>query len=484
MNETALSKSTLGSAYHIAVSAATTLLGLLRTVLLMRFLDPQAFGIISLALFFSTFVTPFAEFGLDSALIQCKEPSRRTYSTHFILRMVLGSVVLLLAWLLSPVLRRIYGQQAIVVDVFLILLGINLFNATYATPAVLLRKELRFGSLALLNLGASLAMTITAPLLAYLGAGLWSLVVEQAVGPLVRWLGLWGILRPWRFTLGFERKWATLSLRFGGQVVFSNMLGILLDRFDDFWTGTTLGTIALGFYSRAYEVAQYPERVLATPIVVVFFSTYAALQEKKEELSKAFFRSCSFLVRIGFLLALLLAIIAPDLTLLLFGEAWLPIVPLFRWMLIYALLDPLYANLSYLLVGVGRPDLLMRSRMLQVGLFVVAVIGLAKVWGTNGVAIAADLMMLSGTLLLFRQSQRFVRFSWRELILAPFVATTGGGVAGLLMLRFAHWDSLWLSLLIKCAVVVGGYGLILFLSEGRVLIEQAKEMWKGLVEVE
>lgn len=481
MNDSTLSKSTSGSVYHIAVSLATTLLGLLRTVLLMRLLAPQAFGIVSLALFFMTFVTPFVEFGIDSALIQDKDPNRKTYATHFVLRLLFGVVVMGLGLMAALGLGRIYAHQTIMVDVFLVLLGINLFASTYATPAAILRKELRFATLALLNLTASLAMTITAPLLAYLGAGLWSLVAEQAMGPFVRWLGLWIILRPWRLTLDFDGQWARSSLKFGGQVVLSNTLGVLLDRFDDFWTGSTLGATSLGYYSRAYEIAQYPERVLSTPIISVFFSTYAALQKKPAELAIAFSRSSGFLIRAGFLLAILLAVIAPELTMLLFGETWLPIVPLFRLMLIYTMLDPLYANLSYLFVGVGRPDLLMRVRLLQAGLFVVAVVSMANLWGVNGVAMAANLMMLSGTMLLFWQSHRFVRFSWRELILAPVVAATCSGVTGLMLIRFIHWDNLWTGLLIKCAAVVSGYGLILFLSEGSTLIEQVRQLWGEVV---
>jgi lipopolysaccharide exporter len=481
MNEPTLSKSTSGSVYHIAVSIATTLLGLLRTVLLMRLLAPQAFGIVSLALFFMTFVTPLAEFGIDSALIQYKEPNRKTYATHFVLRLLFGVVVMGLGLMAAPGLRRIYAHQTIMVDVFLALLGINLFASTYATPAAILRKELRFVALALLNLAASLAMTITAPLLAYLGAGLWSLVAEQAIGPFVRWLGLWVLLRPWRLTLDFDGQWARSSLKFGGQVVFSNTLGVLLDRFDDFWTGSTLGATSLGYYSRAYEIAQYPERVLSTPIINVFFATYAALQKKPLELAKAVSRSSGFLIRAGFLLTLLLAVIAPELTMLLFGETWLPIVPLFRLMLVYAMLDPLYANLCYLFVGVGRPDLLLRVRLLQVGLFIVAVVSLANLWGVNGVAIAANLMMFSGTMLLFWQSHRFVHFSWRELMLTPAVATIGSGVIGLMLIRFVHWDILWIGLLVKCAVIVSGYGLILFLSEGSTLIEQARQLWSEMV---
>ena len=369
LSQSVLSKSVRGATYNVAASAITIVLGFVRSVLLMRLLMPEQFGVVALALFFMTFLTPFSTFGIDSALIQCQEPRKETFATHFVLRLALAGAILLLGLIVSPLLRRIYAEQAIVVDVFLGLLAINVLVASFSTPGAILRRDMRFGPLALLNLISSLAMTITAPMLAYLGAGLWSLVAEQAVGPIVRAVGYWGFLRPWRFSLRFDWDEARSFLRFGRHVFSANVLGILLDRFDDFWTGTALGPTPLGYYSRAYEVAQYPGRILAKPITSVFFSTFAAVQDEKTELSKAFFRSSSYLVRAGFLMTTLLVFGASEITIILFGKTWLPIVPVFRLMLIYTLLDPLYQNLSYLVIAVGQPNLLSRIRLLQAAIF-------------------------------------------------------------------------------------------------------------------
>jgi PST family polysaccharide transporter len=467
MDESLLAKSARGSAYNIAVSAVTILLGFTRSVLLMRLLGPEQFGAVALSLFFATFLAPFSSLGLDGALIQKKDASPGAFSTHFILRLVGGAAVLALGALAAPALRRLY--PGLVVDIFLILLVVNLFEASFATPGVVLRREMRFGAIAALNLAASLAMTVTAPLLAYLGAGVWSLVAEQAVGPAVRWLGVWGVLRPWRLRFGFDREEARSSVKFGSQVLSANLLGILLDRFDDFWTGSVLGTAALGYYSRAYEIAQYPERVLATPVTNVFFSTYAALQENRTELSRAFFRSSSFLVRAGFLLAVVLLGAAPEVTLILFGATWLPIVPVFRLLLVYVLLDPFYTNLSYLLVGVGQPGLLTRVRVLQAGLFVGLVVVLARLAGMRGVALAADLMMLSGTLALVAHSRRFTRYSLRRMFVWPLAAAGLAALASWALAQALSPASLWGSLLLKAGTAAAIYALVLYLAERRTI---------------
>ncbi len=480
ISESALARSARGSAYNIAVSAITIVLGFVRSVLLMRLLAPEQFGIVALALFFMTFLTPFSTFGVDSALVQIQKPRDETFSTHFVMRLMLALSILGLAFLASPLLRRLYADQVILADVLLVLLLINLLEASFATPGTLLRRDMRFGAIALLNLLSSLAMTITAPLLAYLGAGLWSLVAEQAAARAVRWVGLWGFLRPWRMSLHFDWDEARSLLGFGRHVFSANLLGILLDRLDDFWTGTALGYTALGYYSRAYEVAQYPERVLATPVTNVFFSTYAAVQEKKTELAKAFFRSSSFLVRAGFLMAVVLAVVTPEITLILFGTTWLPIVPVFRLMLVYVILDPFYVNLSYLIIGSGRPEWLARVRLMQVVFFALALVILARLWGINGVAVAADVMMLSGTVALLVYSRRLVSFSLPRLFGWPAVAVAASSALGYALIQGIRWTGLWQGLIFKGLAVSATYGLILYWAERQIIHEYSSRILRPL----
>jgi len=447
----------------------------------MRILSPDDYGVVALALFFVTFVTPFSVLGIDSALIQKKDPHKGDFSTHFSIRLGLSVLLLFVGFLVAPLLRKIYADQVVVVDVLLVLLVINIIQASYSTPGIVVRREMRFGAIAILNLSASLAMTVVAPLFAFLGAGLWSLVAEQAASQVVRWVGFWIVLHPWRFSLRFITEKAKDLILFGSSVLSSNLLGISLDRFDDFWTGTFLGSSALGYYSRAYEMAQYPERILATPITNVFFPTYAAVHEDKETLSKAFFRSSSFLVRAGFLFAIVLLASASELTVILFGEKWLPIVPIFQLMMIYIFLNPLYANLSYLIMGVGKPGILARVRLVQVVIFVITVILFAYAWGTRGVATAANLMMLIGTVSLFIISRRFVHCSLTRMFKWPTIAAVLAGLAGLALTLVAPNLGIWGNLILVSATIAACYSLILYLTEREIIHSYAAQIIRPML---
>ncbi len=429
----------------------------------MRLLGVESFGTVSLALFFSKLILPVSSLGLDHALLQKKAPLPDAYSTHFILRIGVNLAMGLLCLGISPLLRVEYDDQ--LVNIFLILLIISLLDSTYATQYVVLRREMHFGALAIINLCASVLMTLITPIAAYLGAGVWSLVIEQALGSIVRWIGIWIFLRPWKLSFQLNITEARSQISFGSQVVSSNLLGTVLDRFDDFWIGTTLGSTALGYYSRAYELTQYPERILSSPITSVFLSIYASVQDNRQELSKLFFRSSSFLVRAGLLVSVVMMTVAPELVTLLFTPKWLSIVPIFRLMAIYIFLDPIYINLCSLLVGVGYPKLLNRVRLIQAGLFILAVIILAEVWGTNGVAIAANMMMLIGVALLVITSRQFIQFSLLRMWLWPSLAAVAACLIGYFALNELLLDSTVLLLLAKIGTVSIVYLVILLIFE-------------------
>jgi PST family polysaccharide transporter len=165
--------------------------------------------------------------------------------------------------------------------------------------------------------------------------------------------------------------------------------------------------------------------VVANPILSVFFPTFAYLQQDRERLSRAFFRAASLIVRLGGLFALLAVIAAPEIFRLFLPDAWQPMRPVFQLMIAYTFLDPLYISARRLLLATGRPAAITRVSWLQLAVFVPAVLFAAGRFGIAGVAVAADLMVLAGVVLLFRATAEVVDFSQRTLWLWPAAAVAG-----------------------------------------------------------
>jgi len=130
-----------------------------------------------------------------------------------------------------------------------------------------------------------------------------------------------------------------------------------------------------------------------------------------------------------------------------------------------------------LLMATGYPGVVMRVSLAQILLFIPAVVGLGLWLNIEGVALAANLMVLLGTSLLFHQTKRITNYSQRALWLWPIMAMLF--ISGLMVAINPLWGELspWLVMGLKTAIIVPLYGGILWLMEreqirtgGRMLI--------------
>ena len=383
------SRTIRGAALNMGSSAVTLVLGFARSVLLARLLSPEYFGVTALAMFFLSLTTQVQRFGLNRAFIHRQDDSPSNLATFASLHVGLTTIAVVVSLLAAPLLARLYPKQPSLAPVLAALAAFELLRAFNGVAQAVLTRALHFRRLAALDTASSVAMTIVAPTVAWLGGGVWALVAEQVTGVLVRTAGLWFYRRPFRLRLAVDRQLLRWYFRFGSSMFASQNLAFLLDQFDDFWTGTFLGPTALGLYSRAYDFARYPRRALSGPILRVFFPAFARLQGDRLRLSKAFYRVCSLVVRAGFLGFGVLALVVPEFISVFLGEKWLPMAITFQLMLAYTLLDPLVSTCGNLLTAVGQPRVAVRIRLTQLAVFVPAVIVLASTNGIDGVAVAA-----------------------------------------------------------------------------------------------
>jgi hypothetical protein len=149
-------------------------------------------------------------------------------------------------------------------------------------------------------------------------------------------------------------------------------------------------------------------------------------------------------------------------------------------MTVYVVLDPLYINLSYLMMGMGRPEVLVRVRLGQVVLFVAAVVALAQWCGIQGVALAANLMMLVGVVALLVHGARCVHLELARVLAWPCVALAAACAAGIALSTGVQWSSQWWSLIGKGLGASLVFGAVLWATEGRMLYQYGRWAFRVL----
>lgn len=458
-----------GSIVSVAASLVTLVLGSVRMVLLTRFLLPEDVGISAQALLLLNFAVQFQQMGLNNALIHHQQTSEKVLTTFFTMRMGLLVATLALLAALTPLIARLYPDMPLLVPVLLAYIATEVIRTLNNVQTTILAKEMAFHRLSTADVASSLSMTLVAPYLAWQGWGVWALVAEQVAGVVPRLF----LVQRWRPRIGWDRQEAQWLWNFGKSMWAGSSFTYLIDNFDDFWVGAVLGRTPLGLYARAYEFARYPRRLIANPILSVFLPTFARLQEEPERLSRAFFRATSLMARVSGWLSLVFILGARDLITLI-GPQWLAMVPTFQLMIVYTLFDPISTGTANLLSATGYPHWIMRARLAQAILFLPTVVLLGGLLGISGVALAANLMVILGTVILLVYSRRIVTFSLRALLLWPSIAilVTGGSV----ILLNPLWREMapWASLLGKSIFITLLYGTLLWLTER----EQLRAGWQ------
>ncbi len=468
-----------GSAYTVAASAITVSLGFVRAVLLARFLLPDQFGVVALATFFVMLATRLRSLGFDRALIHKQTTEGPIFETYAAMKTGVVIVTTLMFLAVSPLIAHFYPNRPHLLPVMVALALIMTLAAFNQLQETALQAQLRFRDIALVNISAAIVMTVVAPALAWWGWGVWSLVAEQAVGIFTRGLLVWGPLRASPFRPRLHRDVARWFWEFGKANWVGANVGYLLDRFDDFWVGTTLGNIPLGYYNRAYEFARYPRRLLANSLLTVMAPVFARLQEDRARLSVAYFRVMSLLVRVGILVGGLIVVLAPEFILWFLGAKWQPMTRTFQLMVVYVMLDPLLLTSAHLLLAVGNPRALARARVLQMAFFIPAVIISAALAGIEGVALAADAMLVVGWLLLDRPLRRHVDFSLLRMWAIP-LAGMGLGVSLVWAYQRLYPGLTPSHALVKMVIFVSVVGGVMMLGEGKETMTMMQQGWKAL----
>jgi O-antigen/teichoic acid export membrane protein len=403
----------------------TNLLGgivlFIRSIILARLLPVEVFGIYAFATAAVSLSSMLSDFGLGSAFVHRSpetEDEEQAAAVHFTLKCLLT-----LIWAMALLISSLVLFEGQTLAAFLLItITASATNLT-STPRVILIRRVVHRRLALMRLLTSVTSSLVAVGLAWYGFALGALLASNVVSAVLSVVGLY-IWRPvWRPRLTWQPQSVRYFFRFGSRISIASLLAQALDRLDDVWVGSFLGATPLGYYSRAYTFAIYPRRILAIPMNAVAGGTFAELKSDRHRLSQAFFRVNAFLVRSGFFLGGLMTLIAPEFIRLVLGEKWLPMLNILRLMLVFTLLDPMKGTIANLIAGaVGNPEQVVKARTIQLAVLVGGMLALGSCLGIVGIALAVDIMLVVGILILLWYARNYVDFSMKSLFAVPSLA--------------------------------------------------------------
>lgn len=452
--------------WTVTANLLVTLLLFVRSIWLARLLPVETFGVYAGAQAVIGLSVVVVGFGMAGAFLHRTDVTQDedfAAAVYFTLQLIF--LVLWAAILVCLAAYWFQGDNQLALWV----LTATTFGAQLTeVPRTILARRVVHRRLAVVQVMQAIATTIAAIALAYAGYTLGALLATDLVATIVLLVAMYTWRPVWRPQLCWQLATVRYFLSFGSKNVLTIFLTQLLDQADNLWVRLMLGTTALGYYSRAYTFATYPRKILSAPISGVAGGAYAELKTDQLRLSQLFFRTNALLVRSGFFIVGVLMLVAPEFIRLVIGAKWLPMLLTFRLLLLFALLDPINATLSSLFTAVGQLGQLLRIRLLQVAVLLGGLFVFGHWAGIHGVALAVNLMLVVGILLLLQNSRRYVDFSALRLFATPALALG----CGMLLARLALlWPGIhgadWRTGMVKVVVFAAIYTTVLLINEHR-----------------
>ncbi len=438
-----------------------------------RLLTPAEIGVSVVGFSALALILSAREFATTNFIIQHKdlrpEHARAAFTVLLLASLAISAVILASAGGLAS----IYSEPNL--EPFIQVIAISILVEVVGAPiAALLRREMAFGRLAIINVTGALVNAGFTISLAALGFsymsfawGFLASAVAIALVSLVFW-PKWSIFKP---SLGEWRGVVTFGWYHGLNVylyrAFESMPYLVL--------GRILSFEAVALYNRAFTICELPNRVLLRGLDVFLLPLFSKEFRNGKGLRDMYLRSLELITAVQWPALILVVILADPIVRFLLGDQWLESVPLVRIMALASLLTS-SGGLNYpVLVAVGAMrDVLMRS-LITWPTSAVIIAG-AAFFGLKAAVLSWLVVMPFQAFVSIYFVQRHVEIGWRDFAspikkAAGVAFCSGVGALSVIFYTGGGFDLSYSATAVAALLSAMGWGIGLWLTAHPLLLE-------------
>lgn len=448
-------------------------------IIMARLLAPETFGALAIMLVFVNVGNVIVQSGLNTALVQSPRADIRDCSTVFWLSFCLSLVLYGAVFAIAPLVASFYSMAAIVLPlrVLGLILIINSFNAV---QVAIVQRKLEFRKV----FNATIASVVISGFLgiacAFMGGGLWALVVQQIAYQLTNCFAL-AFQVKWLPRLIFDSSRARELFSFGWKLLVSGLLDQGYQSLSDLIIGKQFTPTSLGLVSQGKKYPQAIGSLLDGAIQPVMLSAVSRVQDDVVYVKRLVRRALKTSTYLIVPSMALFAIVAEPLVRILLGEQWLPCVPFLQmYCFTYALL-PIHTSNLQALNGMGRSDLFLRLELIKKAYGIANILIFAFVF--RDVYLLVGSYMLTGvvsTIINAWPNRRVIGYSYLEQIRDIFPAFLLSAISALPVLgvgMLALPDAATILLQVVAMVVCYlGFSRVFKVEALSYLLDTAKEL--------
>lgn len=356
----------------------------LSVIILARLLVPEDFGLVASVSPIAAFIGLFQNLGLQQAVIQRKDISEAQLNQVFWMSTFVGIACTVVLCFAAPVAAAFYGDARMTSLTIATALPL-LLGSLAALPLALMNRRLQYAQLAINDIISAAAGFLATIIAAYMGLGYWSLALS---GPTTAILTL--VLAWW--TTGWLPDKPVLKvdrdiISFGANLTGFNVVNFFARNLDNILIGKYSGPVELGYYDRAYKLLLFPLRNLTEPLSRVMVPLLSKVQDNKLRFREIYLQTNWLLAIVTVPGITACAMASQQLVDILFGTEWAAVAPIFAWLGIAGIIQPVNSTTGWIFICQGKTNVMFRWGIYSSATTVCSFLA-GLHWGAVGVAAA------------------------------------------------------------------------------------------------
>jgi len=457
-----------GGAIMFGAQVLKVTLNMGSTMALARLLTPADYGLIGMVTGVTGFVDMFKDAGLSMATVQRARITDEQISTLFWLNVALSACLMAIVVALAPVVAAFYHEPRLA-WVTVALAGTFLFSGLTVQHQALLRRNMKFKELALIDIISLGVGTVSAIAMAWFGYRYWALVGMAVASSLVNAVAVW-IAMPWCPGRPHRGCGVRPMIGFGGSIVGTRFVQAFVRNSPSILLGWCWGATAVGLYQRAYSLLMFAVDQIQGPVTAVVIAPMSRVQNDTARLRRYFLAGYSVVVSCVLPIVVTSAVFAEEIVSLFLGRQWLEAAGIFRWLALSGVCVGLLNSQGMLLFAMGRAAKVVKLGLAD-GVCVVVAYFAGLGYGALGVAVSfcivKILICVPMTYATFKDTPVTLR-DVATTIQAPLISVVLAAVAGIMAKMFLMglvWP--WLGAVGGCSLMLLAYALILLFALGK-----------------
>jgi PST family polysaccharide transporter len=352
-----------GGFWSLTLRVLIRLSTLIKTILLARFLSPEDFGLVGLALLAISTMNNLSNLGTDYALIHNSKSTKELSNTAWTIKVLKGVVITIILFATAPYIGYFFRETRVIPLIQFLSLSQLLISFRHV-GIVYYRKKLDLKEYFIYEGSGTFIDLLVSISLAVIYRSPWSLVLGYFSGHLVRLVASHLLMET---TLKLQLKLKQLKFlgSYGVWFVFANIFNFLSVQGDDIYVGRVLGVSTLGTYQLIYKISNTLVKEFVAMVSDVMVASLAQLQNDFKRLRKYFSIYIKFNFIINIIIFIVLYLSLPFIQVYILGSEWIQIVDVGRILLVAGLIRSLSSVYGALYLAIGETKVRFYKQLLR-----------------------------------------------------------------------------------------------------------------------